>query len=279
MSATPGPFRLAVDDAAIADLRGRLGHTRFPDQAPGEPWAYGTDLDYLRGLVAYWRDGFDWRAQEAALNAFPQYKLRLGGIDVHFLHVPGNGPAPCPLLLLHGWPGSVFEFLDLILRLADPARFGGNAVVQAVPRFARFPVFGRRRLGVRQHPFHHGRDLAHLLRAHAQRGQDRFRAGIRGLRPARGDGALAAPRLPEGQHLRHAGAIKLHPLAAKSHQRGLGVDQLGELGLADRLVLLLQVVPGAEGPARSGQDARAHVVGPCLAARLAELLELEYTEI
>lgn len=127
MSATPEPFRLAVDDAAIADLRERLARTRFPDQAPGEPWAYGTDLDYLRGLVAYWRDGFDWRSQEAALNAFPQYKLPLDGIDVHFLHVPANGPAPCPLLLLHGWPGSVFEFLDMIPRLADPARFGGDA--------------------------------------------------------------------------------------------------------------------------------------------------------
>jgi microsomal epoxide hydrolase len=127
MSATPEPFRLEVDEAAIADLRERLARTRFPDQAPGEPWAYGTDLDYLRGLVAYWRDGFDWRAQEAALNAFPQYKLPLGGIDLHFLHVPGNGPAPRPLLLLHGWPGSVFEFLDLIPRLADPARFGGDA--------------------------------------------------------------------------------------------------------------------------------------------------------
>jgi len=127
MIAAPQPFRLTVDEAAIADLRERLARTRFPDQAPGEPWTYGTDLDYLRGLVAYWQRDFDWRAQETALNAFPQYKLRLADIDVHFLHVPGNGPAPCPLLLLHGWPGLVFEFLDLIPRLADPARFGGDS--------------------------------------------------------------------------------------------------------------------------------------------------------
>jgi len=156
VSATPEPFRLAVDDAAIADLRGRLTRTRFPDQAPGEPWAYGTDLDYLRGLLAYWRDGFDWRGQEAALNAFPQYKLPLGGIDLHFLHVPGNGPAPCPLLLLHGWPGSVFEFLDVIPRLADPARFGGHAqdaftvVAPSLPGYGLSFMPGQQRFGIEE---------------------------------------------------------------------------------------------------------------------------------
>jgi hypothetical protein len=104
-------FELQVSDAAIADLRERLSRARLPDQAPGEPWAYGTDVSYMSSLVAYWRDHFDWRVQEARLNAFPQYKARLHGIDLHFLHVPGNGPDPHPLLLSHGWPGSVFEFL------------------------------------------------------------------------------------------------------------------------------------------------------------------------
>ena len=122
MSARPEPFTLNVPDTAIADLRERLARTRFPDQAPGEPWAYGTNVDYLRGLVEYWRTAFDWRAQEARLNAFPQFKAPLHDIDVHFLHVPGKGPNPCPLLLMHGWPGSVFEFLDLIPRLTDPAQ-------------------------------------------------------------------------------------------------------------------------------------------------------------
>ncbi len=126
MAAQPQAFTLKVPDQAIADLRERLGRTRFPDQAPGEPWAYGTDVGYLQKLVEYWRSAFDWRAEEARLNAFPQYKVPRGGIDLHFLHVPGKGPAPCPLLLLHGWPGSVFEFLELIPRLTDPARFGGN---------------------------------------------------------------------------------------------------------------------------------------------------------
>lgn len=126
MSLSLEPFSLSVPDAAIADLRERLARTRFPDQAPDAPWAYGTDVDYLRELVAYWRDRFDWRAQEARLNGFAQHKVPLHGIDLHFLHVPGQGPAPMPLLLLHGWPGSVFEFLEFIPRLTDPARFGGD---------------------------------------------------------------------------------------------------------------------------------------------------------
>jgi pimeloyl-ACP methyl ester carboxylesterase len=118
--------RLNIPEPAIADLRERLTRTRFPDQAPRPAWSHGTDLEYLRQLVDYWRSGFDWRAQEACLNAFPQYKTTLSDIDVHFLHVPGRGPAPCPLLLMHGWPGSVFEFLDIIPRLTDPGRFGGD---------------------------------------------------------------------------------------------------------------------------------------------------------
>jgi microsomal epoxide hydrolase len=126
MTARPEPFTLHVPDQAVTDLRERLARTRLPDQALGEPWAYGTDVGYMKQLVEYWRDAFDWRAQEARLNAFPQFRLKLHDIDVHFLHVPGRGPAPTPLLLLHGWPGSVFEFLDIIPRLTDPARFGGD---------------------------------------------------------------------------------------------------------------------------------------------------------
>ncbi|MEZ5670139.1 MAG: epoxide hydrolase [Alphaproteobacteria bacterium] len=126
MTASPTPFTLHVDDAALDDLRARLARARFPDQAPDAPWAYGTDVGYMRDLVGHWRDRFDWRAQEARLNALPQFTVPLHGIDVHFLHVQGVGPNPRPLLLLHGWPGSVFEFLDIIPMLTDPARFGGD---------------------------------------------------------------------------------------------------------------------------------------------------------
>jgi len=120
------PFQLHVPDSAIADLHERLARTRFPDQAPGEPWAHGTDVAYLQQLVEHWRTNFDWREQEARLNTFAQFMVPLHGIELHFLHVQGKGPRPLPLLLSHGWPGSVFEFLDIIPRLTDPARFGGD---------------------------------------------------------------------------------------------------------------------------------------------------------
>jgi len=156
MSAQPEDFALSVPETAIADLRERLGRTRFPDQAPGEPWAYGTNVEYLRGLVEYWRTTFDWRAQEARLNAFPQFKAPLHDIDVHFLHVPGKGPNPCPLLLMHGWPGSVFEFLDLIPRLTDPARFGGDpadaftVVAPSLPGYGLSFRPGQKRFGIEE---------------------------------------------------------------------------------------------------------------------------------
>src|SRR6478672_12183497 len=122
----PEAFELRIPDAAIVDLKTRLSLTRFPDAVPGEPWAYGSSVEYVRDLVSYWKDVFDWRAQEAALNVFPQFKVPLHDIDLHYLHVPGVGPNPYPLLLLHGWPGSVYEFLDIIPRLTDPGRFGGD---------------------------------------------------------------------------------------------------------------------------------------------------------
>jgi pimeloyl-ACP methyl ester carboxylesterase len=154
MTSAPRPFSLAVSDAAIADLRERLARTRFPDQAPGAPWAYGTDLGWLQNLVEYWRSRFDWRAQEARLNRFPQYKVALADIDLHFLHVPGRGPDPCPLLLSHGWPGSVFEFLEIIPRLTDPARFGGDpadaftVVAPSLPGYGLSFTPGQKRFGV-----------------------------------------------------------------------------------------------------------------------------------
>ncbi len=154
MRTQPESFALQVPDRAIEDLRERLARTRFPDQAPGTPWSTGADLAYMRELVEYWRNRFDWRAQEARLNAFPQYKVPLSGIDVHYLHVPGKGPDTLPLLLLHGWPGSVFEFLDLIPRLTDPARFGGAAddaftiVAPSLPGYGLSFAPGQERFGI-----------------------------------------------------------------------------------------------------------------------------------
>ena len=120
------PFTIQVSDDVLADLRERLSRVRWPDEAPGDGWAYGTDLAYLQQLVAYWRDTYDWRANEALLNAFHHYTVPLAGIDLHLIHEPGVGPNPLPLLLSHGWPGSVWEFHKLIPLLTDPARFGGD---------------------------------------------------------------------------------------------------------------------------------------------------------
>jgi microsomal epoxide hydrolase len=121
------PFELHVEDSALFDLRDRLARVRFPDEAPVTPWSYGTSVEFMRELVAYWRDRYDWRATESAVNALPQFKTRIDGIDVHFIHVEGRGPKPRPLLLSHGWPGSVLEFMKLIPLLTDPAAHGGDA--------------------------------------------------------------------------------------------------------------------------------------------------------
>ena len=122
----PRPFRVDVADEILRDLRKRLARTRWPDAAPGSTWEYGTDRTYLRELVTYWRDQFDWRAQERLLNTLPQFTVPLDGIDLHFIHQRGVGPTPLPLLLSHGWPGSVWEFRSLIPLLTDPAAHGGD---------------------------------------------------------------------------------------------------------------------------------------------------------
>ena len=121
------PFNLAVPQSAIDDLHARLDRIRWPDEAPDAPWAYGSSLAFMREMAAYWRHKYDWRTTEAALNAWPQFKTSIDGIDVHFLHVPGKGPNPKPILLSHGWPGSILEFMKLIPLLTDPAAHGGDA--------------------------------------------------------------------------------------------------------------------------------------------------------
>ena len=102
---TPTPFSLAVPQSVLDDLELRLARTRLPDEPPLAPWSTGTSVAYMRELIDYWRTSFDWRAQESRLNALRQYRVPLGDIDLHFIHEPGRGPNPMPLLLSHGWPG------------------------------------------------------------------------------------------------------------------------------------------------------------------------------
>ncbi|WP_433337371.1 epoxide hydrolase family protein [Spirillospora sp. CA-294931] len=142
---TAQPFQISVPDAVLDDLRERLRRTRFTTASDSAFWAAGVDPAYLRELVAYWADGYDWRAAETALNAYPHFVAQVGGRQVHFVHLrgrrPGGAPAPLPLVMTHGWPSSFVEMLKAAERLADPASHGGDpadafdVVVPSLPGF------------------------------------------------------------------------------------------------------------------------------------------------
>jgi pimeloyl-ACP methyl ester carboxylesterase len=126
MNAKISSYRIDIPQDRLDDLHRRLAQTRWPDQVPGTGWEAGVPLDYLKDLADYWRTEYDWRAYEARLNEFPQFTTVLDGQPVHFLHVRSSSPDALPLLLTHGWPGSVVEFLKIIGPLTDPARHGGD---------------------------------------------------------------------------------------------------------------------------------------------------------
>jgi microsomal epoxide hydrolase len=129
--ATPGdaviPYKIQVPDSVLSDLKTRLARTRFPDQLKNVGWDYGTDPAYLRSLVEYWRDRFDWRAQERRLNQFDQFTTIIDGLRIHFIHQKSKVPYALPLVLTHGWPGSIDEFHKVIGPLTDPVKYGGRA--------------------------------------------------------------------------------------------------------------------------------------------------------
>ena len=123
---TPRPFRIAVPDETLDRIRARVAAYEWHEMPDDGGWAYGANLDYMKELCAHWVEGFDWRTQEAALNRFAHFTAPVEGIDLHFIHERGSGPAPTPLVISHGWPGSVVEFRDIIEPLAHPERFGGD---------------------------------------------------------------------------------------------------------------------------------------------------------
>jgi pimeloyl-ACP methyl ester carboxylesterase len=120
------PFRIEVPDAAIEDLRDRLRRTRWPDPETVTDWSQGTPLAYTRELCRYWLEDYDWPAASARLNQFPQFITAIDGLDIHFLHVRSPHPGATPLVLTHGWPGSVVEFFKVIGPLTDPVKHGGE---------------------------------------------------------------------------------------------------------------------------------------------------------
>jgi len=134
-------FTVQVAEPVLEDLRQRLARARWIDEAPGGGWEHGLDVKYMRGLVDYWRSGFDWRAQEAAINQFDHFRADLGGRKVHFIHERGRGPNPLPIVLTHGFPDSFLRFTKIIPMLTDPARHGGEAedafdvVVPSIPGY------------------------------------------------------------------------------------------------------------------------------------------------
>jgi pimeloyl-ACP methyl ester carboxylesterase len=144
------PFRVAVDDAVLDDLRARLERARFADPVAGTGWEYGAEIDEIRDLVAYWRDGYDWRAAEARLNELDQFTTAIDDQRIHFVHVRSPRADALPLLLVHGWPGSIVEFLDVIPQLRDEF----HLVVPSLPGY-----------GFSEAPKVPGWDIARVARA------------------------------------------------------------------------------------------------------------------
>ena len=137
----PRPFRVEIPQATLDHILQRVREARWPPRLETTDWRYGANWDYMKELAEFWTTQFDWRKAEASLNRYPQFLARVGDFDIHFYHVKGRGPKPMPLILTHGWPGSVYEFLEAIGPLTDPARFGGSledafdVVVPSVPGF------------------------------------------------------------------------------------------------------------------------------------------------
>ena len=136
------PFKVSVPQSAIDDLKRRLASTRWPERETVGDWSQGVPLQKAQALVAYWRDKYDWRRFEARINAFPQYRTQIDGVGIHFIHVRSPHQNALPIILTHGWPGSVVEFMEVIGPLSDPTRYGGRAedafdvVVPSLPGFA-----------------------------------------------------------------------------------------------------------------------------------------------
>ena len=219
------PFRIEVPEADLVDLRERLARTRWPDPATVGGWTQGVPLDYARDLCEYWRTRYSWRRCEAELNALPQFRTSLDGggddaVDVHFLHVRSRHADALPLLLTHGWPGSIVEFLDVVDALTDPPdpRDAFHLVIPSLPGYGFSGKPTARRLG--RGADRGGLGAAHgpprlrpLRRAGRRLGVDGHRGaglgdpgGARRDPPDDADGAAPGPRRPAAEQGRADGA-------------------------------------------------------------------------
>ena len=186
-------FRIAVTDADLKDLQYRLARTRWPAEATAEPWLQGTPLAYLGALVHYWQEGYDWRAAEARLNGYEQHLTTVDGQRIHFLHAPSSHPGALPLVLTHGWPGSIVEFLDVIGPLNDPPN-PADAFSLVIPSLPGYGFSGP--AGPGWHPRRIAGAFAEIM---AELGYERY--GVQG-----GDwGALVSANLADLQPARVVG--------------------------------------------------------------------------
>ena len=150
-SGIPQPFRIDVPKNVLEDLKRRLNETRWPDEIPESSWQYGTSLSYMKELTDYWQNEYDWHIHEKRMNQFNQYKVIINDIDLHYIHVPGIGPDPKPLLISHGWPGSIYEFVHVIGPLTNPAAYGGDkkdaftVIAPSLPGFGFSSINGKKR--------------------------------------------------------------------------------------------------------------------------------------
>ena len=242
------PFRVEIPQADLDDLRDRLARTRWPDELPGVGWSRGVPLGYLQDLAGYWRDGYDWRGQEARLNQLPQFTTVVDGQPIHFLHVTSPEADALPLIVTHGYPGSVVEFLDLVGPLTDPRAHGGDPadafhlVVPSLPGYG-FST------PVREPGWAMGRTSRAWVELMARLGYDRYGgqggdigAGVTGMLANLDPGhvvgvhlnsdplAVAAVALPPGDEADKAAVTDAHR-ASLEWMRRFQADGLGYLEL------------------------------------------------
>ncbi|MFI6294981.1 epoxide hydrolase family protein [Nonomuraea sp. NPDC050790] len=216
------PFRIEIPQEQLDDLAARLDATRWPDELPGVGWSRGVPVGYLRELAGHWRTRYDWRAHEAEINEHPQYLTAIDGQNVHFLHVRSPEPDATPLLLLHGWPGAVTDFLDVIGPLSDPCAHGGDPsaafhlVIPSLPGFGfSTPLAGPGMNAARM--------AGVFVRLMAELGYDRY--GAHGY----DTGSWVAPEIgrqdPERVIGVHMNGMITFPVGAEGEMDGLSADE------------------------------------------------------
>jgi pimeloyl-ACP methyl ester carboxylesterase len=246
--ATIHPFRVEIPQHDLDDLYDRLARTRWPDELDGVGWSRGVPLGYLKDLAGYWRDGYDWRGHEAGLNQLPQFTTVVDGQPIHFLHVRSPEPGALPLVVTHGYPGSVVEFLDLVGPLTDPRAHGGDPADAFHLVAPSLPGFGFS-TPVREPGWAMGRTTRAWAELMARLGYDRYGAqggdigaGVTGMLATVDPGhvvgvhlnsdplAVAAVALPPGDQADKAAVTDAHR-ASLDRMRQFQADGLGYLQL------------------------------------------------